>query len=136
VLGEHVGRLTFIVPLHISAGSTGSGGSTGGAGSGGGQREGRTRRRVLDVAAPIAGDDGALSLRSFARWDERSDAFAVLDRPDTQATLAAKLGLAESDIVPALDAREAFLSKLLGDGITAIAAVQEAVDRYRRAGAR
>jgi hypothetical protein len=122
---DHVGRLTFIVPLHISAGGTGSGGS---------QREGGTLRRVLDVAAPVASGD-SLSLCSLARWDERSDGFVVLDGPDERATLAAKLGIDEAGIGGALDAREAFLQKLLDDGVTAIAAVQEAVDQYRRAGA-
>jgi hypothetical protein len=131
---DHVSRLTFIVPLHIAAGGTGSGGSAGGAGSGGGQREGRTLRRVLDVAAPVAHSD-SLTLCSLARWDERSDAFAVLDGPDERATLAAKLGIDEAGIDGALDAREAFLQKLLDDGVTAIAAVQEAVDQYRRASA-
>jgi hypothetical protein len=145
---EHVGRLTFIVPLHVSTGGTGSGGSTGGTGSGGstggtgsggstgatGSGEGRPLRRVLDVAAPVANGD-SLSLCSLARWDERSDAFAVLDGPDERTTLAAKLGIDEAAIDGALVAREAFLQKLLDEDITAIAAVQEAVDQYRRAGA-
>jgi len=108
----HLARLTFVVPLTIA------------------QRDGHTLRRVLDAGLLGDGDDG-LSVERIAAWDERRDAFAVLDSKSERAALARRIGME----LPAFDRellrREAFLQRLLADNIIAIDAVQAAVEAFR-----
>jgi hypothetical protein len=108
----HLARLTFVVPLTIV------------------QRDGRAQRRVLDVG--LLGDgDGGLSVQRIASWDEQSDAFAVLDSKSERAALAARLGIKLAAFDRELLRREAFLQRLLSDGISDIDAVQEAIQTFR-----
>src|SRR3990172_4624276 len=87
---EHLARLTFVVPLAVA------------------HREGETLRRVLDVG--LLGDgEGGLAVRRIAAWDERRDAFAVLDSKSERAALAARLGMAQAAFDRELLRREAFV---------------------------
>ncbi|MEX1255827.1 MAG: hypothetical protein WEE64_15965 [Dehalococcoidia bacterium] len=113
---EHLARLTFIVPLAI------------------GHRDGQSIRRVRDVGLLGPGDDG-VSVRSVASWDEKGDTFAVLDSADERAALARRLGLDDDEFDRGLSEREAFLARLLAEGVSAINDVQEAVDAFRKGGA-
>jgi hypothetical protein len=112
---EHLAQLTFIVPLAI------------------GHRDGHSIRRVHDVGL-LGPGDGGLSVGSIASWDERRDAFSVLEDVDERAALARRLGWSEDKFERGLSEREAFLQRLLDEGVSAINDVQEAVDAFRRAG--
>jgi hypothetical protein len=110
----HLARLTFVVPLAIR------------------QREGRTVRRVRDVALFGDGADG-LSVRRIASWDEKGDSFSVLEASDDRAALAARLGQGASWLEEELSRREAFLAGLVSHGISEMRAVQDAVSAFRKA---
>ncbi len=105
-------RLTFVVPLAI------------------GQREGGPLRRVLDVGLLGDGKDG-LSIKRIAAWDQRRDAFSVLDSKSERAALARRIGMEQVAFDRELLRREAFLQRLLAGGVTEMDAVQSAVDAFR-----
>jgi hypothetical protein len=108
VAREHLARLTFVVPLVI------------------GQREGLSIRRVRDVGVIEA--DG---IERIARWDEKRDEFSVLASAKERALLAKRLRMDAGALDEALADREAFLQKLLSDGVSDIEAVQAAVEAFR-----
>jgi hypothetical protein len=110
----HLARLTFVVPLAVR------------------QREGRTVRRVRDVALFGDGAD-ELSVRRIASWDEKGDSFSVLEASDDRAALAARLGQGASWLEEELSRREAFLAGLVSHGISEMRAVQDAVSAFRKA---
>ena len=110
---EHLAQLTFVVPLALA------------------QRDGRTVRRVRDVALLGAGE-GGLVVRRIATWDERGDTFSVLEEAVGRAALAGRLGLDDEALDRELGRREAFLQRLLADGVGGMDAIQEAVDAFRR----
>ena len=90
-------------------------------------REGETLRRVRDVG--LIGDGGT-TVERIATWDSKRDTFSVLDDESARAALADRLGLDESTLIAELERREAFLQRLLDDGVSEIAAVQEAVAAF------
>jgi hypothetical protein len=109
---EHIARLTFVVPLAIT------------------HRDGAMVRRVLDVG--LLGDgEGGLGVQRIASWDQRSDAFSVLDSKSERAAVAARLGIDQAAFDKELLRREAFLQKLLTDGRTGIDEVAEAIEGFR-----
>jgi len=112
---EHVARLTFVVPLAIV------------------RRESGTLRRVRDVGLLEPGE-GGLASRRIGSWDERRDAFSVLATPDEQAAFAARLDIDPAALDGELSRREAFLQRLVADGVSEMSAVQAAVDTFRRTG--
>lgn len=109
----HLARLTFVVPLVFS------------------YRARRPLRRVLE-ATLFDLHDGELVLRQLASWDEASDSFSVLDSPQRLGALAARLNLDEQALTGELDRREAFLTRLVDDGISSIEAVEEAIEGFAR----
>ena len=109
VAPEHLANLTFVVPMVIE------------------NREGETLRRVSDVGLIR---DGGKSVERIATWDSKRDAFSVLDDESARAALADRLGMDESTLVAELDRREAFLQRLLDDGVSDIPAVEEAVAAF------
>ena len=109
VAPEHLDNLTFVAPMAMET------------------REGETLRRVRDVG--LIGDGGK-SVERIATWDSKRDAFSVLDDESARAALADRLGLDELTLVAELDRREAFLQRLLDDGVSDIPAVQEAVTAF------
>jgi hypothetical protein len=110
----HLARLTFVVPLAIT------------------QRDGATLRRVRDVG--LFGDgDGDIDVRRIATWDERRDAFSVLEHAEERAALARRLGYQEGAFDAELARREEFLAGLVGHGISEIGAVQDAIAAFRAA---
>jgi hypothetical protein len=113
VPARHVARLTFVVPLVVS------------------HRERRPLRRVLE-ATLFDLHDGELVLQQLARWDEASDSFSVLDSPEALSALSARLELDEETLAEELDRREAFLTRLVNDGISSIEAVEEAIEGFVR----
>jgi flagellar protein FlaI len=108
---EHVARLTFVVPLAVA------------------RRNGRVLRRVYEVGLLGAGEDG-LSVRRIAAWDERHDTFSVLEDAEHKSELAARLAMAEDVLDRELARREAFLERLVADGVASIGRVQEAVEKF------
>lgn len=109
---EHLAELTFVVPLAVA------------------HRDGRVLRRVREVSL-FAPGDGGLQVRRIAAWDERRDAFAALEEAEERAVLAERLGLKKKALDRELARREAFLQRLLAEGIAETEAVQEAVDAFR-----
>jgi hypothetical protein len=105
-------RLTFVVPLAIA------------------HREGEALRRVLDVG--LLGDGaGGLDVQRIASWDEKRDAFSVLDSKSERTALAGRLGMEPATFDRELLRREAFLQRLLTDSVSEMDAVQAAVDAFR-----
>lgn len=113
VASEHLSQLTFVAPLAII------------------HREAGTLRRVLDVGLV---EDGA-TVRRLATWDDKADAFSVLEDEAARAALAKHLGIDATALDAELAAKEAFMERLFADGVSAIPEVQEALDAYRRDGA-
>jgi hypothetical protein len=109
---EHLARLTFVVPLAI------------------GHREGQTIRRVRDVGV-IESKSDELSIERIARWDEKRDEFEVLQSNEERALLARRLGMNAGAFDKALADREAFLQKLLSDGVSDSELVHAAVEAFR-----
>ena len=72
-------------------------------------------------------------MRRITAWDERSDTFSVLEEAEDRAALADRLGLEEDTFDRELARREAFIERLLADGVASIDAVQEAVEAFRQA---
>jgi hypothetical protein len=104
----HLANLTFVVPLVI------------------GHRDGERLRRVRDVG--LIDESG---IERIAMWDEKHDAFSVLETPEQRALLAKRLRMDNAWFESALAEREAFLQKLLADGVSSIDAVQDAVEAFR-----
>ncbi len=112
---EHLAQLTFLVPIAVRYGN------------------GRTLRRVLEVGLLGAGEDGP-TVQRIATWDERHDAFSVLEEESQRDALAERLGLSPAVLEHELARREAFLQRLVADRVRGIAAVQHAVDAFRQGG--
>lgn len=111
---EHLARLTFVVPMLFS------------------YQRGRPLRRVRGAALfDLDRERGSLRLQQLASWDEASDSFSVLESPASRAALAARVGLGEDELLAELGRREAFLGRLLRDGVSGVRAVQEAVAGFR-----
>ena len=110
---EHLAHLTFVVPLAIA------------------RRDGQVLRRVRDVGL-LGSGGGELAVRRVATWDERSDAFSVLETAADRELLAGRLGLEAGALERELDRREAFLQRLVDDGVLDIRAVHDAVDSFRK----
>jgi hypothetical protein len=106
-------RLTFVVPLAV------------------GHRDGHSIRRVREVGLLGPKGDG-LDIVGIASWDEKRDEFSVLATGDQRSALAGRLDLSDEDLAAGLTEREAFLQRLLADGVSSIDAVQQAVDAFRR----
>jgi hypothetical protein len=111
----HLARLTFVVPLAI------------------GHRDGHSIRRVREVGLLGPASDG-LDVFSIASWDEKRDEFSVLATADERSALASRLSLRDEDLEQGLSEREAFLQRLLAEGVSSMDGVQDAVDSFRRAG--
>jgi hypothetical protein len=109
---EHLANLTFIVPLAIV------------------RREAQALRRVRDVGL-LGPGEGGLAVRRIATWDERKDTFAVLATPEEQCAFAERLGIDPALIESELSRREAFLQRLLDDGVSDMPDVQAAIDSFR-----
>ncbi len=109
---EHLTRLTFVVPLAVT------------------RRNGRVLRRVSEVGLLGAGEDG-LTVRRIAAWDERHDAFSILEDADDRSELAARLGMQEDILDRELALRGEFLERLVSKGVASIRGVQKAVEEFR-----
>lgn len=112
---EHLAHLTFVVPIAVR------------------HRDGRTVRRILEVGLLGPGEDG-LDVRRIATWDERHDTFSILEDPAQRELLAERLGLPVDSLERELERREAFLKRLVEEGPGSIAAVDDAVEAFRRRG--
>lgn len=109
---EHLARLAFVVPLAVAL------------------RDGRTLRRVREVAL-LSAAEGSPAVQRIARWDQRRDAFSALESKTERAALARRLGLTQDVLDREILRREAFLQRLVADGVASMAAVQEALDAFR-----
>jgi hypothetical protein len=110
---KNLAQLTFVVPLAVA------------------YRDGTTLRRVRDVVLLGAGE-GGLALQRIAAWDERRDAFSVLEDAAERAALAGCLGLEDEAFDHELARREAFLQRLVADGVGSVTAVQDEIEAFRR----
>ena len=113
VAREHLAQLTFVVPLAIA------------------HRDGRTLHRVRDVGL-LGPSERGLAVQRIAVWDEGRDAFSILEGVDERAGLAGRLGLESEVFDRELARREAFLERLVADGISSIEAVERAVEEFRQ----
>jgi hypothetical protein len=109
---EHLAHLTFVVPLAIV------------------RREGGTLRRVREVGL-LGQGDGGVAVSRIATWDERHDAFSVLEGPEQIDALAERLGLPADALDRELSRREAFLAGLLASDLRSQSEVQHAIEEFR-----
>jgi hypothetical protein len=109
----HLANLTFVVPIAV------------------GHRDGHSIRRVRDVGV-LGPGDGGLDVQTIASWNEKTDAFSVLANAGQRTAAARRIGLDDDEFDEALAVREAFLERLLADGVSEINDVQDAVDGYRK----
>ena len=111
----HIGKLTFIAPLHLSYGPGGMDSA---------------RRRVREVAYFQPDGSDGFSYRSIVRWDEHTDSFSILESEDDRQALAAWCGLTAEAMMREIDEREAFLTRLVESGTSEIPEVNAAIVRY------
>jgi hypothetical protein len=112
---DQIAKLTFIVPLQLSPGPTGTH---------------PVRRRVREVAFLEPDGEGGFTRRSLARWHADTDSFTVLEAGDDRQAFARWCDLSAQALLREMDGREAFLARLVEDGTTSIPAVNAAIERY------
>lgn len=119
VPAEHVAKLTFIVPLHVSHKARGHVPTPPSA-----------RRRVAEVALLRPDTGNGVGYRSIARWDESDDAFAILESAEDLETLARWCGLPPEVLLGEMEKREAFLRRLVDGDASSIPEVNAAIERF------
>ena len=112
---DHIAKLTFVVPLHLSYGPAGTR---------------STRRRVTEVAFLQPDGEGGFSRRRLAQWHADGDSFSVLEGDEERQAFARWCGLSSEALLREMDEREAFLAHLVEDGTSSIPAVNAAIERY------
>ncbi len=112
---EQIAKLTFIVLLHLSHSS--------------GEVE-AARRRVSEVAFLRPDGEGDFAYRSIARWDADADNFAIFEAEEDRQALADWCGIPAETLLSEMDKREAFLARLLENGISSIPTVNAAIERF------
>jgi hypothetical protein len=112
---HYLSRLTFIVPISMLL------------------HDGEIVRRVSEVAflQPSAAGAPEPEVDSVARWDPATDSFHVLDDPEHVHRVAGWMQLTPGDLVGELERREAYLERMVADGVTATPDVLSAVRSYR-----
>jgi hypothetical protein len=109
---SHVGHLTFVVPMRVSA------------------RDGQRTRRVTEIGMlEPAGE--TYRRTSVARWLPEGDRFSAVASPAEVEAVARRLGMGEAGFLDALGEREGVIERWLTDGLTSIEAIQEQVDALR-----
>ena len=115
---EQIANLTFVIPMYLGRLSSPS--ADLGTGS---------MRRIQEVAMlGLAGED--LSVNRIATWDLSSDSFAVLPEPKDREAFSAWAGMSVAEVASELQQREAFLQNLSSTGVTAIPAVNAAIEGF------
>ncbi len=104
----HVGRLAFVVPLHL------------------GHAGGRRIRRIAEVAVlePLG---PRYDCHTVARWRPEDDAYDVLTTPAQVNALARRLGLDDDALLAEVARRERFLAELLDSGAVEMDDVQRRI---------
>jgi hypothetical protein len=112
---DHIAKLTFVVPLHLSYGPAATHSA---------------RRRVTEVAFLQPDGEGGFSRRRLAQWHADGDSFTILEGDADRQAFARWCGLSREALLREMDEREAFLAHLLEDGTSSIPAVNAAIERY------
>ena len=112
---DQIAGLTFIVPLHLSYGP-------------GGTHPGR--RRVTEVAFLRPDGDSDFAYRTIAHWDADTDSFAVLESEEDRRAFAGWCGIPVETLSSAMENREAFLRRLMENGMSSIEEVTAAIERF------
>jgi hypothetical protein len=112
---EHVAKLTFVVPMVVE------------------NREGGTLRRIRDVGL-LRHNGAKIETELLATWDAKADTFSVLDDEASRQSLAERLGMELDAFEAGLAKRETFLQRLLDEGQSSIAVVEEAVAAFKQDG--
>lgn len=107
---EHVGHLTFIVPMHI------------------GRRE-RVIRRITEVAFLEPNGDG-YSISTAATWDRADDSFRLFENPDVREAFARWARLTVQELEAEIGQRAGFLRTLSRTGVREIPQVNAAIEGY------
>ena len=112
---DQIAKLTFIVPLHLGYGPGGTHSA---------------RRRVAEVAFLQPDGESGFAYRRLARWDADSDSFAVLESEDDRQAFAGWCGISTETLTGEMARREAFLTRLVEHGMSSIAEVNAAIERF------
>jgi len=112
---DQIAKLTFIAPLHLGYSPAGTDSA---------------RRRVSEVAflQPDGGD--GLTYRSIVRWDADKDSFTILEAEEDREALAGWCGISTETLLSEMDKREAFLTRLVENGMSSIPEVNAAIERF------
>lgn len=112
---DHIAKLTFIVPLHLSY-------MPGDARS--------ARRRVAQVALLQPDGRGDFVCRDIARWDADTDSFAILESDEDRQAFAGHCGIPAATLLSEMDKRAAFFARLMANGTSSIPEVNAAIERF------
>ncbi len=112
---DHIAKLTFILPLQLSPGPTGTR---------------PVRRRVREVAFLEPDGEGGFTRRNLARWHADTDTFTVLEAGEDRQAFARWCGLSAKALLREMGKREASLARLMKDGTSSIPAVNAAIERF------
>jgi hypothetical protein len=112
---DHIAKLTFIVPLHLSY-------IPGDARS--------ARRRVAQVALLQPDGRGDFVYRDIARWDADTDSFAILESDEDRQAFAGHCGIPAATLLSDMDRRAAFFARLMANGTSSIPEVNAAIERF------
>ena len=112
---DQIAKLTFIAPLHLGYGPGGTDSA---------------RRRVSEVAflQPDVGD--GFAYRSIVRWDADKDSFTILEAKEDREALAGWCGISTGTLLSEMDKREAFLTRLVENGMSSIPEANAAIERF------
>jgi hypothetical protein len=112
---DKISKLTFIVPMHLGNGPVGTH---------------SVRRRVTEVAFLRPDEKDGLAYSSVARWEAETDSFGVLSSETHRKAFADWCGLSIDTLSSKLEKREAFLGRLVENGLSSIPEVSAAIERF------
>ena len=112
---DQIAKLTFIASLHLSYGPGGTHSAS---------------RRVSEVALLQPGGGDGFAYRSIVRWDADTDSFAILESEEDREALAGWCDISVETLLGEMEKREAFLSRLIENGMSSIPEVNAAIERF------
>jgi hypothetical protein len=115
VPADKIAKLTFVVPMRLGYDA---------------DDRHSMQRRITDVALLRSNGEGEVAYDSMARWDMKTDSFAVLESDENRKAFANWCGISEDKLSSEIGKREVFLERLVKNGRSSIPEVTAAIERF------